>query len=544
MNLQPNERNAVDALHVLLQTCGVRITRPVLRQALWQHPDFPSMAGLSGVLEEFRVPNLAARLTPERLEEVPLPALAYLPAEGGLYAPVRRISAHTVEWLHTRTGWQTDSRADFLRRWDGVMLLIEPNEQSGDVAFEQNRKREFVNSLRAPFIAVSLLACLGLVLWRASGAVLPGEQPWFYGLVLAKLLGAVVSGALVWYGIDDQNEFLKKVCQLNRRTNCQNILNTSAARLTSWLSWADVGALYFTGSLLALLFYPLTTDAGLPTILFALTCLALPYTVWSVYYQAFVAREWCILCLTVQGLLWAECWINIGLRNGWNGPDTDSFLIVGGCFLLPAALWTVLKPNLQKANQLAPLYREFQRVKFSPEYVQALLSRQQYIPPIFEVMNVVRLGNGQSDTKLILVSNPTCSSCKDTHLGLVTLLENGFDADVCIILAAALAEDDVAGKVARQVLSLPAEQMADALQQWHQMGESHFDRWSQQTGGSHTDKAAQHQQMLHLRWLELAGVTSAPATFLNGAELPKIYQISELPKLCSLLSKHGIGQFT
>ena len=38
-------------------------------------------------------------------------------------------------------------------------------------------------------------------------------------------------------------------------------------------------------------------------LLLGINILALPYTIFSVYYQWRVAKQWCVLCLVVQGLL-------------------------------------------------------------------------------------------------------------------------------------------------------------------------------------------------------------------------------------------------
>lgn len=112
MNLNAAEKNAIDALEVLLQLSKVRVTRRTLREKLWQHPDFPSLASLSDTLDELNVTHLATRLTPERLQEIPLPAIAFLEIEGGLLVPIRTVSTHTIEWLHTKRAgsanrWQT-----------------------------------------------------------------------------------------------------------------------------------------------------------------------------------------------------------------------------------------------------------------------------------------------------------------------------------------------------------------------------------------------------------------------------------------------------
>lgn len=169
MNLNAAEKNALNALDVLLQLSKVRVTRRTLQQKLWQHPDFPSLASLSETLDEFNVTHLATKLTPDRLQEIPLPAITFLQTDGGLLAPIRSVSTHTVEWLHTRKGWQYEPLADFVAKWSGVALLIEPDSNAGEKNYASKRRAEIVNSLHVPFAVLGTLFCVTMILWLKVG---------------------------------------------------------------------------------------------------------------------------------------------------------------------------------------------------------------------------------------------------------------------------------------------------------------------------------------------------------------------------------------
>ncbi|WP_158550065.1 vitamin K epoxide reductase family protein [Runella aurantiaca] len=359
---------------------------------------------------------------------------------------------------------------------------------------------------------------------------------------------------LVWYGIDSQNSFLQKVCQINSRSNCQNILQSPAAKVTEWLSWSEIGLFYFTGSLIALATGMWTGNSIqltiLHTALFILTLLSLPYTFWSVYYQWRVAREWCVLCLTVQGLLWIEFGLGISALFSDEGQpllmfdfSSASIVYLLGAFAVVPAPWALFKGHLQKSTRYDSLFREFQKLKFDPDYLQGLMSKQRVLPPIFEGMQVITLGNLEAENTLIMVTNPTCAACRRNYLELKKWLETNDTVQVKIILAAGFLDDYVASKVARQILSLPTDQMQDAIHHWFGTSERYYDEWSEQTKGDYLSEAAIQQLQLHIRWLELAGVMTAPTTFLNAVELPKFYQVRELPKLCTYYSNVGIGQF-
>ncbi len=555
MKLNPTEKNAFEATNMLLYLSKVRITARSLRNALWQHPDFPSLSALSDVLTDFNVPNMATRLTPDCLSEIPLPALTQLQVDGGVFVPVRKVGS-TVEWLHTQRGWQSDNYNDFVHKWTGVALLIEPNATSGEREYAQSRRWELIASLRIPFIVSAIVLCLGVVLWNLIQKFPLNSHLPYYGLLATKLTGTIVSGMLVWYGIDSQNSFLQKVCQINRRSNCQNILQSPAAKLTEWLSWSEVGLFYFAGGLISLLNPALTFPYrdGILLFLWGLGGFALPYTFWSIYYQWRIAREWCVLCFTVQVLLWLEFGLGIGTISVTDFSDEGKLVLMNnfslisvlyllGTFAIVPTFWALFKGHLQKSNRYDSLFREFQKLKFSPEYIQGLFRNQRLLPPIFEGMEVIQLGNPNAENTLIMVTNPTCAACRRNHSELKKLLEINDIVQVKIILAAGFSDDDIASKVVRQILSLPTYQMEEALREWFETNERYYNEWSRQTKGDYGKAAAIQQLQLHIRWLELAGVMTAPTTFLNAVELPKFYQVQEIPKLCTYYSTIGIGQF-
>jgi uncharacterized membrane protein len=384
-------------------------------------------------------------------------------------------------------------------------------------------------------VSFGLALCLGGLLWSILQTLPFAANEGYYALLATKLIGTALSIMLVWYGIDANNAFLQSVCQLNKTTNCNNTLNSPAAKLTSWLSWSEVGLFYFVGGLLVL--SPPAPEGGVNNnllLLWGLGGFALPYTFWSVYYQWRVAKQWCPLCLAVQALLWIEA--IIGFTMFGKSEFTFSlqhyplFIIH---FSLVPALWAFLKPHLQKSMRFDTVERDLQRLKFDPDYLQGLLSKQRSLPPVFEGMKAIVLGNTQAEHHLILVSNPTCAACRRNHLAVESILQTTDNLSVTVILAANFDHNDEASKVTRQVLSLPTNQMPQALHSWFEKDGQPFKDWAAKVGGNCDEDAAFEQLGLHLRWLELAGVTSTPASFLNSIELPKTYSPYEIPKLCT-----------
>lgn len=110
---------------------------------------------------------------------------------------------------------------------------------------------------------------------------------------------------------------------------------------------------YFVGGFISLLVAG-SQAINVLYVLAWLNVLTLPYTLFSVYYQWKVARQWCVLCLTVQGILLAESITYVTTNLFSLSPDhlhlpaflLSSVITLLSSFLLPAIILFFIKPLL------------------------------------------------------------------------------------------------------------------------------------------------------------------------------------------------------
>lgn len=503
-----------------------------------QHSDFPTLISLSDILTDLKVDNMATRINPYQLSEIPLPAIAHF-EDGSGYGTIHKIENNQVEWLHDKIGIRRESIAEFSQKWQGITLLTQPNEKSGEENYSNNRKFEIIENLRNPFIISGLILILGYFIGNHFNNLSIENTTSFYAFFITKFAGVIVSCFLIWYSIDASNSFLRSVCEINSKTNCGNILNSDAAKIFGWLTWSEIGLFYFTGGFLALLFSN-NLNETLP-ILKWLNILALPYTVWSVYYQAFVAKEWCVLCLTIQVLLWIEFFTLTSIAFTLNIDMTNSLINLSLCFLSVTILWAFIKKPLQISGRFDETFNTLQKIKFDPDFVKGILSKERMLPPIFEGMKVLRMGNPEAENVITLALSPSCASCSHTFREVQKLVKNNHQFRVEVIFSTSNEANHVGGQVARGILSLPHEQMEIAAQKWFQHIKQDQQKWKLNFGLNNETEVDFQQMTFHLRWLELAGVFSAPAIFLNKAELPSIFGITNIEKLCQIAPNVGFA---
>ena len=135
----PSQVLAVKKWLNLLQ---VKINVQTINDTLQNHPDWPSLLSVSDALQQWNTPNAAGRMEAKDPERLPTPFLAHtLDAE----SPLAVVTAVTETSVTFYTGNykkpQTKAKEDFHPYWTGVYLIAEPQPDSGEPQYRQQRCR-------------------------------------------------------------------------------------------------------------------------------------------------------------------------------------------------------------------------------------------------------------------------------------------------------------------------------------------------------------------------------------------------------------------
>lgn len=512
--------NPIATLQAWLGQLAVPVSKTTIRQTLENHPDFPSLLSLSETLDEWQVDNAAIQLGHvEQLRELPTPFVAYHTEQKGYYILVQAITNGEVSYMEPVTRqYHTETLEEFSKHWSGVVLLAEKTGQSGEADYAISRQREIIENLRWPLILTGTLFLVGLGLQTISESLTSSGWLWF----LTKSVGLGLSLLLIQKELGYSNDLTDRLCSVTGKAGCDVVLNAPAATLGGMLSWSDVGLVYFSGSLLMSLL------AGFQPILWslvgALAILALPYTVFSLYYQGVIARQWCTLCLGVQAVLLTE-----GILAVWQGvrfPTTaQPYGWALAALLLPAICWLALKPVLQIAIETGSLRQKLARFKNNPDLFAALL-QQQAAAPSWLPDSVITLGNPDAKHVITVVTNPYCGPCAAMHEALETLLARRTSLKANVIFTACDGPGSRSTQVLRHLLALP-ETDTEALTDWYKQPIKDYaawvSRWPTETETVPIDVLKQHCD-----WCQQARISATPTVFVDGYILPDLYRLDDL----------------
>ena len=352
--------NALRVLNLLIEQLDIPVTRTSIISELQKHPD-SGLIAFSDLLDKWNVPNAAYEVSVTELidSEIPLPFIACFRKSEFVLVTEKNDSQFVL--LNDRWHNHSLSFNDFKSKYQGTILAFQKDEASGEPDYNDKRRKEVIESLRTPSVIAGglLLFILCLLINHNNLATFS----WQIGLLmLLKILALVASVFLLLQSIDANNPLMKKVCGSDSNKNCNAILSSKAAKVIEGLSWSEVGFFYFAGTLLILLFN--SSNDTVMGDLALLNILSLPYTFYSIYYQARVAKQWCVFCCSVQALLWMECFTLFPyLHMGIVYPNlyiTGTFTIG---FLVPVLLWIFIKPHLLSSTELELLKPELYKYK-------------------------------------------------------------------------------------------------------------------------------------------------------------------------------------
>ena len=386
-------------LTAFLDLLNVKHTNSFTSRHFNEHPHKYNLYGLSTMLSDYGVENAATRIEDKESDifNIELPFIAHI---GSDFAVVQKIDNDNVSY------WWSGKKitipvSEFIKTWSGVVLLAEPSPNSKEPNYAESRKKELFS-----IVQKGILAIVGVLLFGL--AYINQELFTDFGinlLLFVNLTGVYICYLLVLKSVRVHNQYADKICSLFSKRDCNNVLESPAAKLWGIFSWAEIGFGYFIASTLLLLFFPQTIY-----LVAFLNIFTLPYAFWSIWYQKVKARQWCPLCLIVLVQLWAI--FALGLLFGyvqfsqWGFINLPDLLLVGSVYAACVFGLTLLLPKLGKGGEMETIKQEINSIKVNEKVFDTLLTQQ----PFYEVSkndSQIFFGNPDANMRITIFTNPS-----------------------------------------------------------------------------------------------------------------------------------------
>lgn len=520
-----------EALCAFLACYNIKATPVQVNPMLLAHPDYPTLSVLNDTTLEWGLKTEPLMGTVENLEPDTTPAIVFL--KSGEYVLMESLENNQVTLLFPGDKRKTLSLQEFSNLWDGTLLHKFPGSTIQDVPAPQ-----FIqSSWWSTFQHTLVWPLLGLFLMGVFFYLLMA-QPFKTILLpigIIKVLGFIICTVL-FIGHSEKSQLMQAICPAGKVINCEKVVNSPAGKLFG-IPMADLGLLYFAAGFFSLFFSLFSSDFTFTLFsLSVLAMIALPYTLFSISYQAFILHSFCWLCLLIQVIFWLEAFLLYPfiIQGFPTLPGSPLPVIVG--FGLSLLLWLGIRPFLKEYPQLKAQTNETMKLRGDPEYIKFQLSQTPKTP--IQVLPVdVMLGPVDAPVTLTLVVNPLCRYCGQAYQelkqtiqfqqgnarGIIRFLVGGFvpgqsDTEKSIDYYIAL-------NIAARGITGDNSGMLNALDDWfghkNNITPSFGQEWRKKYQVMDTVSLKKAEELLrfHEQWALQANINSTPILFMNGLKL-------------------------
>jgi uncharacterized membrane protein len=520
----PNNRNyTFEIISKYLKSEKVIINFDELKLQLLSHPSFPSLHSVTGVLDHFNIENLALEVpvNTEVLNQLPKTFISLISNKERIDLVLVNQLNKKIEISYGDKSKKYITKDEFIDLWRGIIVIIEKD------SFETS------NSIQNDFIFKNIIYVISLIL--TVGIFFFFNPSIFQSFhYILTITGVGVSLLLVKHELGFQSKTVDKFCSGgNELTDCDAVLNSKGASIIKNFKLSDISLIYFTGILISwIISIQHSNDNSLIIILSLIT---LPVTLYSIFYQYFIVKKWCPLCLSIVVVLWLQ----ISTIPLINNPFTSitfklsSIFILFFSFLLVFSFWFFVKPLLKKQNELGKLRVEYYKFKRNFTLFDAVYSKASLYDTIIDASKEIIFGNKNALIKILLVTNPSCFYCRLIHRELNDILKKNPE-DINITFRFNIPQphdkDNISSLVASRLLEIyntTAQETIDLALDEAYKNEVDLNEWLLKWKVS-DDQSYENILKIQQKWCYDNNINFTPAFFINGKQYPKEYESSDL----------------
>lgn len=511
-------------LNLFLKSLGVKYTNMYSDEIYMNHPYKYSLYGISKMLEEYQVPNIGVRVSDKEIDNLTIPFLAQVKQD---FVIVNKIVRKDSKVSLIRNGVSISLTInEFKKQWSGAALIAEPNLMSKEPDYVKHRIKELIYKIRNISLGLIICAILCTTIYKNGSFHTYKELASFF----INLIGGVCSYFLLLKQLHITNEYADRICSLFQQKDCKKVTESKAAKIMDIISWSEIGLGYFISNIIILLFFP--SMAIYSAIINVFT---LPYTLWSIWYQYKIIKQWCILCVIIQIILWLIFAVNMHIESlVLNDLLFNHIVITSAIYIFSIFTTNLLVGIVSERNKYRAKSRLLNELKMKEEVFKALLKKQPYYSADKTTSSII-FGNPNAHIGVTVLTNPHCEPCAEVHKQLNMLLKKEMNGIYIQYIFSAFSTELLLSNrfLIAAYLNCNREQAVTIYNDWFEKDKYQplllFERYN----FSLDTDTIQLEIKKHFRWREHNQLEATPIVLINGYKLPPEYSITDLSYIIS-----------
>jgi len=520
------EDNTVGIIQRAVRHFRIPVMKSSVKEALKSHPAYPTFKCICDTLNEWSIEHYPLRYKSEELQEIKPPYIIHFNSGGGQIGFVTKIKNNKVTYYDSYQTKRETGFDDFIKRTSGAVIMLNPDERSGEKNYREKWQDEAISNSILPGIVLTFLTFMFLSLFTSD---ISGIWSVNKLLILTKVTGLILSLLLVLQEFEVHTSVTDKICHLNKATSCTTVLNDKASKIFGWFGWADAGFIYFTAGLSFLL----TGIKGAELSLLAiLSALSLPYPLFSIYYQGFVLKKWCPFCVAVQLVLIAEFVLLMPAFSNLTITISSfsTFILIS---LITGIIYSLVIMFKRESMSNEVHYYKYLGFRRNPQILRALLlKREHYEIPV--TGHSLIFGQKESNLQITAFLSMHCSHCSKAFEKIREILQSGADAAINIVLAAS--DSKMLNALCHFKSTNQDNEAIKLLAKWYSTDSISRKTLTEGLCLLEPEELSQDLGNENQKLFKECNVFGTPAFFINGFQLPNQYDIDDIKYLSEIFN--------
>jgi len=509
----------INYLYQYLEKENIIINKFEFKFQIESHPDYPGILAITDTLSFFDINNGVLKVEASEIDLLPDNFLTLLACKNNTSQFYLIEKKGDIYYISEKKNKEIISKSELEFRWKGMVLLVEKSEEQ--TVIDGKNKNWFW--LLPALCTISFI----IVVLQFPISIL--TKSFFFFPILGILFSIAVMKDLFQTEIVVLNRF----CNMTSSSNCSTVVNSKKWKIFDFLSFSDLSIILFCSQFFALLLFLFMNDSiSYFSIQKTILMGSISVLLISIYYQKFVAKKWCPLCLVIGSiilleLIYIEQVLQITIELSLQALIVFQFIFLSTCLFWFAIKKLLIQQNILKefqikSNRFIRSYEIFKNNLLASESIEHM--------PILSEETII-LGNPEAPLRILIVTSPFCGFCAEAHAKIEEIV-NKYD-NVCFNIHFNYneANDDLKSQKIHQLLvsiylNHGQQSFINVINDWYKdMEINKLDSWESSVNDNPNINLILARQF---QWNQLNHIKFTPSIIINGYFLPKQYNISDL----------------
>lgn len=473
-----------------------------------------NLLGIQNILYMYGIESVGIKFEDKINANITLPCICHM---NNHFVIVQKLEDGNVFYIDNKH-LKIMSESEFCEEWNGVALLISNTSKAGEPHYYLNKIKDLYINLKYHFLIFFLFCCTGVLLGSYYNNIILTAN------VIFNILGLITSLLICQKFLGQHNVVVDRICSLINNGDCESILKSKESKFLNIFSWSEIGLAYFITNILFLII----SHSNL-FVIQLFNWFAMPYGIWSFWFQIFYKKNICLLCCVTQLIIWAIGLLNIIYIQPYSSLLYHILYIAFfSCSLILINI--VLNYQLIQTKYLRE-YRKLLHIKSDTNIFYAIMQNQKQISVSKENSRIF-FGNKEAKNTITIVINPHCDHCAQAHIFVTNLLKTNNNIKVQYIFT------EFSKEQYNSILSLIAiyfqkdyDVALSAFSDWFSYKNVNYKNYISKYNLNIDDKQVLHEYNMHSSWIHTNNIPSTPYIIYNKKLLPSFYEIEDLEYL-------------